>query len=387
MATKGEEGRVSRVHTDSDLVKYSHRKFGGQRMAQQTFKAVQDRAAAHARLPKDAGWTQQKGDGELVRWPRDTEAFHVLAHYVPALYDELMSTNQSLVPEEQLRVRMSVVFGPSEIGTLGLIGDAPNMAGRLVDSKEVREAIEAAPGSPLAVIIDDSVYRNVVKSGLVSNLDASEYQRVEVDIPEKGFREVAWIVVPGRTTGSSTSKKSVVPGLPREKRTWSWTSWSTVVKGAVITAVATVLAGVITGTAMIIAAIAKPPITPGPGPGPSTSSSAPATVSVAPTTPTATTSSVPGTTWEEIAANRNGTPTFADAMGKSSTAGKIPFGTKVRVSCVAPNLSGMKSVNAFYRVETAPWQGTYAPANTFANGDELGSSGQTDVDPAVPACG
>lgn len=320
MATKGEEGRVSRVHTDSDLVKYSKRKFPGQLMAQQTFKTAQDRAAAHARLPKNTAWTQEKGDGELVRWPRETESFHILSHYVPALYDELMSTNQLLAPEQQLHVRMSVVFGASEIGTLGLIGDAPITAGRLVDSKEVRNAIQAAPGSPLAVIIDDGVYRNVVKSGLVSNLDASQYQRVEIDIPEKGFREVAWIVVPGQRLEDSTPKKGGAPGLPPTKRTWPWSSWSTVVKGAVITATATALVATITGTAMLIAAIADPPIN-----ADGTNTSTPPTTTAPPSAPATTTTAASFDT-RSTASETNDRTTRAVTEGQTQSKGLINSG-------------------------------------------------------------
>ncbi|MFT7837426.1 hypothetical protein Q5530_14870 [Saccharothrix sp. BKS2] len=88
----------------------------------------------------------------------------------------------------------------------------------------------------------------------------------------------------------------------------------------------------------------------------------------------------------ETAANRNGSPTFADNLGKASTVGDIPYGTEVEVSCVTPNLSAMTSVNAFYRIETAPWQGQFSPANTFLNGDEPGQPGTHDINEAVPPC-
>jgi hypothetical protein len=64
----------------------------------------------------------------------------------------------------------------------------------------------------------------------------------------------------------------------------------------------------------------------------------------------------------------------------------IPFDTYVRVRCWVENQSAMTSVNAFYLIETAPWGGDYASANTFANGDPVGQPGSTTIDPAIPKC-
>jgi hypothetical protein len=70
-------------------------------------------------------------------------------------------------------------------------------------------------------------------------------------------------------------------------------------------------------------------------------------------------------------------------MGSAVTSGPvaIPFETHVMVKCWARNESGMGSINAFYLVETPPWAGEYAPANTFLNADTTGS-----LDPDVPQC-
>jgi hypothetical protein len=78
-----------------------------------------------------------------------------------------------------------------------------------------------------------------------------------------------------------------------------------------------------------------------------------------------------------------GTDVFSDFEGDAVTGGpeSIQFGTHVLVKCYAPNESTMGSINAFYLVETPPWKGEYAPANTFLNADTTGS-----LDPKVPKC-
>jgi hypothetical protein len=92
----------------------------------------------------------------------------------------------------------------------------------------------------------------------------------------------------------------------------------------------------------------------------------------------------------EIADNHLGTPVFSGPEGDAPTGSgpdRIPYGTTVKVECWAPaNHSGITSIKAFYLVQTKPWIGLWAPANTFANGDPLGKAGTTVIDPAVPEC-
>jgi hypothetical protein len=89
----------------------------------------------------------------------------------------------------------------------------------------------------------------------------------------------------------------------------------------------------------------------------------------------------------EITDNEQGTPVFSNPGGAAvAQNGIIPFNRRVLVKCWTPNESTMSSVNAFYLIETPPWSGDYAPANTFANGDPVGQPGSTTIDPAVPEC-
>ena len=89
----------------------------------------------------------------------------------------------------------------------------------------------------------------------------------------------------------------------------------------------------------------------------------------------------------EITDNHLGTQVFRDPEGDAVPADQsIPYDTRVLVKCWTQNQSSMSSINAFYLIETSPWTGDYAPADTFANGDPLGTDGSTAIDPAVPQC-
>jgi hypothetical protein len=89
----------------------------------------------------------------------------------------------------------------------------------------------------------------------------------------------------------------------------------------------------------------------------------------------------------ETTDNHLGTQVFRDPEGDAVQANQaIPYDTRVLVKCWTQNQSSMSSINAFYLIETSPWTGDYAPADTFANGDPLGADGSTALDPAVPQC-
>lgn len=92
-------------------------------------------------------------------------------------------------------------------------------------------------------------------------------------------------------------------------------------------------------------------------------------------------------TYVEVAGNRNGSKLFADPSATPAAGGGVlPYLTQVRVTCKAPNGSQLRNTTHFYRIWSRPWRGLYAPADTFANGDPIGTPGPTVVDPAVPDC-
>jgi hypothetical protein len=81
---------------------------------------------------------------------------------------------------------------------------------------------------------------------------------------------------------------------------------------------------------------------------------------------------------------------FADPGGDTVTGvpKRIPYGTPVAVTCVAPNETGaMKSVHGLYLIASGPWHGTYVVSDTMTNGGSLGATNTPNIDPRVPRCG
>ncbi len=401
MTKKPEAGPVYRVHTSCDVEKYSQRPFGDQHFVQEQLERINRRSATRAHVDRENAVVLKAGDGDLTRWPAEVTAAGLLADFVPALHRELVECNRRLSAEGGIRMRFAVTAGTSEWNEYGLAGPAPIIAARLVDSALVRAELANAPEYPLVVVVDDAVFQDAVGSG-VHYLDRKLYREGLITDEKKEFTRRVWLTVPGRPVGddeeAASRRRFVDPGVaaggdtgetspaaelcsgPEAERSTDeprgWRTWSTAVKAAVITATGAVVAALITAAV----ALANGPNTLA-GPTSTSRSAGSTTSSTGVPSPSATAG-----TLIEIAANHRGSSTFTDPGGAASNAGSIPFGTHVAVSCQAPNLSGMSSINAFYKVETEPWKGLYAPANTFANGDVLGSNGTHDIDTAVPQC-
>jgi len=93
-----------------------------------------------------------------------------------------------------------------------------------------------------------------------------------------------------------------------------------------------------------------------------------------------------GLTITEYADWRGGIQVYADNSGSASSVAAIPFNQGVNVSCLAPNDSGMTSINGFYLIASGPWKGTYASANEFTNGGPREGAGDPNIDGRVPNC-
>jgi hypothetical protein len=397
---------LRRIVTASDAKGYSKRLYDDQRDIQDRMAAIENRAAANAGLSLEHAIIQGRGDGSLTAWPPDTNELNLIVNYLRELHRELERVNAGLIESKKIRMRLAVTTGLVSEAPYGIPGDTAVLATLLVDSDQLRKALDQAPGHPLAVIIDDMLYRDVIKTRLLG-LEPDAYKRVT--IRDKGGRNhTAWITVPGTAQPAlpiPADNARREAGTPLGALAENWDDdgpppprrpEQTNKKGKWTIAVLVPIAVALIGAVGAIAAAVIPGRTDGsPTPPSTTPTSSTASVrasasSVGITTGPAPTSSVsvsakgsPGKLhWEETY-NHLGTDVFSDNYGDAVTSGpeSIPFGTWVQVKCWAPNNSGMGSINVFYLIETSPWKGDYAPANTFLNGDTSG-----DLDPKVLEC-
>lgn len=416
------EGPVRRLVTACDIESYSLLSPDEQRDQQQRLVEIQRRVARNAHLDDRHATVQPSGDGNLTAWPPDTSEVALIANYLRELHEELLKVNLTLADRNKLRLRIAVTIGLTEDASLGIAGRAPVVVSRLLNCEESREALRLAPGCPLVIVLDEQLYREVVDSRM-RHLKPEQY--VPVEIRDKhGVVYPVRISVPGCDPAvlarignprPGLRRRAGVPGSapesarpsgladdpdpePAPRARWEYPTEEIRIPAKAGTGMAAKAALAVAGSVVLIAAITvAAEFGGGRNPSPQSTQSGSATNAVtvveqqsAPPSPSVTTAQViapTGTLYLEITDNHAGTPVFGDPSGgAASSNSNIDYDTAVQVACWAPNTSQMSSINAFYLIETAPWKGDYAPADTFANGDPVGQPGGTVIDPNVPEC-
>jgi hypothetical protein len=179
----------------SDAEGYSKLPYADQRDLQNRTAGIQDQAAVNARLDRSQAIIQVTGDGDLTAWSPETNELNLIADYVRELTAEVDRVNLTLSQASRIRLRLSVSAGLVDEGVLGLTGQAPIKASILVNSDVMRQALRRHPERSLAVIVDDTLYQDVVLSRLCG-LRPEDYQRVVIRDKYR-TEHVAWITVPG----------------------------------------------------------------------------------------------------------------------------------------------------------------------------------------------
>ncbi|MEO3807407.1 hypothetical protein ABGB17_00245 [Sphaerisporangium sp. B11E5] len=187
---------VDRFVVGVDVRKYSSRTTRRQLEVQRDLDEILTVAAEQAGLDR-SGWVRQvSGDGELAELPEGTDLVAVVRRWVAELDVLLRDHNDGHAPENRIRLRLAMHTDVLTRSMLGTAGPALIVVSRLLDSAPVREALEDAPDATLALIVSDAVYRKVVLSEL-GGLRPASFREVEIDLPGKGFRELAHVHVPG----------------------------------------------------------------------------------------------------------------------------------------------------------------------------------------------
>jgi hypothetical protein len=118
----------------------------------------------------------------------------VVDDFVEHLATSLFRRNCDRVPEDRLRLRLALDYGPVQVGPNGFVGRPVVTVSRLVGAKPVRRALATSGAASLAVILSQRVYADLVSGGH-TRLPAKVFTRTQVR--EKELAEEAWLRVPG----------------------------------------------------------------------------------------------------------------------------------------------------------------------------------------------
>ena len=201
-----------RVLVAADLESYSKRNNLLQHRAQVAFRRIMDDATTDVGLDRVDWLIQQGGDGELAILPPGTSERTVAAKLAPAADRLLREHNQGLAAEAKVRLRLAVHQGLVHLdGANGFPSDAVVHVCRLVDSPQLKQALRDFPDADVALVVSDSIYREVIEH--YRDLRPEQFAEVRAEIPDKGFRSTAWIYVPGENAGGSPARP-VAPEKP-----------------------------------------------------------------------------------------------------------------------------------------------------------------------------
>ena len=189
-----------RVVVAVDMESYSKRSNVLQHRAQVAFKQIMEKACAEAGLDRNSWRIQPGGDGELAILPPQVSERAVVGRLAPVVDRLLRQHNQGLAPEARIRLRLAVHQGLVHLdGANGFPSDAVVHVCRLNDSPQLKQVLRTHRGANAALIVSDSVYRDVIVH--YQDLRPDQFAKVAAEIPEKNFEATAWIHVPGETTG------------------------------------------------------------------------------------------------------------------------------------------------------------------------------------------
>jgi hypothetical protein len=165
-----------------DVEKYSARDAREQLRAQTELQRILSAAARNVGLDQREWYEQVSGDGELVVMPEDVDVPVVVGDFTSSLETILGEYNGRVIggTRQRLRLRLALHHGTLTPGPFGPAGDAPIVVSRLLDAKPLRRLLAEQQEHDLALIVSQSLYQDVVRTGFCS-LDPGEFQAVRVN--------------------------------------------------------------------------------------------------------------------------------------------------------------------------------------------------------------
>lgn len=184
------------------------------------------RTAAHQRVVRDGMYqalkaaftesgvnletchTEDRGDGVLILVPPEVGPIRLADALPNRLVAELRRHNAVHSAGAGIQLRMALHAGQVGRDERGVVGQAVNVAFRLVDAPEAKSALKSSTGV-LGVIASDYFYHDVIVNDPAA--DADSYRKLQVSVKESEF--VAWLRLPDRPATAEKARASHVLDL------------------------------------------------------------------------------------------------------------------------------------------------------------------------------
>ncbi|MEU1268230.1 hypothetical protein [Streptomyces sp. NPDC005799] len=175
-----------------DVQGYSQRPIADQSRIQGWLVEIIERARDGAGLTEEEVVKQDQGDGALLLVHPHIPLPRVLPRLVSALMEAVEWINEPLREESRIRLRAALDAGVVRQAANGYVGRAIISAARIVGSRALRTALSESSGTGVALAVSDSLYQDVVMSGL-PGLSSGSFR--EIAVQEKEYAAWAWLLI------------------------------------------------------------------------------------------------------------------------------------------------------------------------------------------------
>lgn len=145
-----------------------------------------------AGIDYDSCHTEDRGDGALVLIPADVPK-SLLAQYLPdCLVSALWRHNATAAASSQFKLRIGIHAGDIRRNTHGWVGQAVNIAARILEADQVKAALARSDGV-LAFVASDYFYSEVIAPD--PGVGPDRYRPIDVSV--KTFSATIWLRIAG----------------------------------------------------------------------------------------------------------------------------------------------------------------------------------------------
>ncbi|MEV8052135.1 hypothetical protein [Streptomyces bacillaris] len=209
-STSHHEG-LSRLCFFVDVQGYGARSLPDQERVQGWLVEALERMRANVPLEEGQLTRQNQGDGCLLLVDPGVPVPAVLPRLVQGIGEAVRWVNEPLRESARIKVRAAFDVGVVRTAVNGYVGRAVTSVSRLVDSAPLRAQLTASSASEVAVALSDSLYQDVVATGL-PGLPPESFEQIPVEVKE--FATWAWLMAQG-PAGENAGRQGAHGSLER----------------------------------------------------------------------------------------------------------------------------------------------------------------------------
>jgi len=168
-----------------------------------------------AAIPASQVRVKDLGDGAMLQFGAEIAKSRVLGAWLGAFHSRLRRAYERA--ERPVQVRLAVHAGELHPSLNEYTGVALDFTARLADAPAAKRVLGATPSAPLAVIVSEVIYDQVVRHR-GGSLEPSAFSRIKLQVKETDA--TAWLYLPGwarvpMPQDTGTAEDDAVGAIPR----------------------------------------------------------------------------------------------------------------------------------------------------------------------------